>query len=326
MKTRTLRWLAAGFLLLWCGVFLRAENTEKSMVRALLLQPPTAEQQNWMVGLLYQFPEAEADASDADALVRLCTGEGATLEEARREAEQGLPRQASYRICEYLLFGQDTTLEEIRQAEETLREEPVRGIADRVLSGDFSLEALAMQAEEAETLPEQLLQAMKETASQMPRLQECRKGLLLPVLCQKDGSVEETEEDLLLTETGTVRLSAAQTQMARLLQQQSGEHAFRLEGGTVTFRRCVVSVKTAGEGFAVTLSGQRKAGTPPVSQNQKEQLEALCVQTIRYCWEAGYDLLSLGAVRALEQGTQEEPLTTKNACPQVQADVSFLQF
>ena len=40
-QQRALRWLAAGVLVLWCGVFLRAENTEKSMVRALILTPPT---------------------------------------------------------------------------------------------------------------------------------------------------------------------------------------------------------------------------------------------------------------------------------------------
>ena len=77
-RQRALRWLAAGVLVLWCGVFLRAENTEKSMVRALLLTPPTVVAQSWTVGLLYQFPEAAADASDAAAKVQLCTGRGNT--------------------------------------------------------------------------------------------------------------------------------------------------------------------------------------------------------------------------------------------------------
>ena len=54
-QQRALRWLAAGVLVLWCGGFLRAENTEKSMVRALLLTPPTVVAQSWTVGLLYQF-------------------------------------------------------------------------------------------------------------------------------------------------------------------------------------------------------------------------------------------------------------------------------
>ena len=57
-QQRALRWLAAGVLALWCGGFLRAENTEKSMVRVLLLTPPTVVAQSWTVGLLYQFPEA----------------------------------------------------------------------------------------------------------------------------------------------------------------------------------------------------------------------------------------------------------------------------
>ena len=54
-QQRALRWLAAGVLVFWCGVFLRAENTEKSMVRALILTPPTVAVQSWMVSLLYQF-------------------------------------------------------------------------------------------------------------------------------------------------------------------------------------------------------------------------------------------------------------------------------
>lgn len=96
-QQRALRWLAAGVLVLWCGVFLRAENTEKSMVRALILTPPTVAVQSWMVSLLYQFPEAAADASDAAARVQLCTGQGNTLQTALAEAERGLPRKASYR-------------------------------------------------------------------------------------------------------------------------------------------------------------------------------------------------------------------------------------
>ena len=326
MKKRVLRWLAAGLLVLWCAAFLRTDNTEKSMVRALLLTPPNGQESDWTVGLLYQFPEAEADASDADALVRLSTGKGVTLDEARIEAERGLPRQASYRICEYLLFGLDSILADIQQAKTALQEEPVRGISGRVLSLDTSPETLALQTEEAEFLPEQLLQTIKDAAPQTPRLHQSRDGLLLPIISLAGDSAELAEESLLLTENGITRLSPEETQMAQLLQQKGGEHRFALESGTVTFRRGVVSVEAAGEGFSITLTGQRKAGTAPVSQTQCEQLEALCVQTIRHCWDTGYDLLSLSAVRALRQGMGGETLTTKNACPQVQADVSFLGF
>lgn len=67
-RRATLRLLLLGLLLCWCGVFLRSENTEKSIVRALLLEQ-TPEQ--WNVALLYQFPEAAADSSDAAASVQL---------------------------------------------------------------------------------------------------------------------------------------------------------------------------------------------------------------------------------------------------------------
>lgn len=49
-RRATLRLLLLGLLLCWCGVFLRSENTEKSIVRALLLEQ-TPEQ--WNVALLY---------------------------------------------------------------------------------------------------------------------------------------------------------------------------------------------------------------------------------------------------------------------------------
>ena len=325
-QQRAIRWLAAGVLVLWCGGFLRAENTEKSMVRALILTPPTVVAQSWTVGLLYQFPEAAADASDAAAQVQLCTGQGNTLQTALTEAERGLPRKASYRLCEYLLLNAETTLKTIRQAETVLKEEPVQGLSARVLCMDLSGEELAAADGENELFPEQLLQVVKEAAPQAPHLYESRNALLAPVLALTEKGMENAERMLLLTETGNTRLTPAESQMAQLLLGQSGEHTFPLGSGQVTFRRCVVSVEAVEDGFAVTLTGQRRAGTALPTAAQCAALELLCVQTVQRCWENGYDLLSLGAVRALKQGTGREALTTKNVCPQVQADVSFLQF
>lgn len=74
----------------------------KSIVRALLLEQ-TPEQ--WNVALLYQFPEAAADSSDAAASVQLCAGTGETLEQALFAAEEHLPQRPSYRLCEYLFLN-----------------------------------------------------------------------------------------------------------------------------------------------------------------------------------------------------------------------------
>ena len=320
-QQRALRWLAAGVLVLWCGVFLRAENTEKSMVRALILTPPTVVAQSWTVGLLYQFPEAAADASDAAARVQLYT-----LQTALTEAERGLPRKASYRLCEYLLLNAETTLKTIRQAETVLKEEPVQGLSARVFCMDLSGEELAAADGEDELFPERLLQVVKEAAPQAPHLYESRNAFLAPVLALTEEGMENAERMLLFTEAGNTRLTPAESQMAQLLLGQSGEHTFPLGSWQVTFRRCVVSVEAVEDGFAVTLTGQRRAGTALPTAVQCAALEQLCVRTVQRCWENGYDLLSLGAVRTLKQGTGREALTTKNACPQVQADVSFLQF
>ena len=98
---------------------------------------------------------------------------------------------------------------------------------------------------------------------------------------------------------------------------------FALEGENVTLRRCVVSVDADGDGFAVTLTGQRGAGTPPVEESVCRQLEALCEETILRAWQSGADLLRLGAVRALKEGPGAF-FTTKNACPEVRASVKML--
>ena len=161
-----------------------------------------------MVSLLYQFPEAAADASDAAAKVQLCTGRGNTLQTALTEAERGLPRKASYRLCEYLLLNAETTLKTIRQAETVLKEEPVQGLSARVLCMDLSGEELAAADGENELFPEQLLQAVKEAAPQAPHLYKSRRNALLaPVLILTDGAIENAEEMLLLTETENTRLT-----------------------------------------------------------------------------------------------------------------------
>ena len=68
-----LRLMAAGVLVVWLCLFLHWDNTEKSMIRALLVETSG---DSWTVGLLYQFPEASADSSEAKAAIRLCMGRG----------------------------------------------------------------------------------------------------------------------------------------------------------------------------------------------------------------------------------------------------------
>lgn len=333
--SHALRWLAGGVLVLWCGVFLRMETTEKSMVRALIVQPNRS---GWAVQLLYQFPEAAADASDAVAEIRSCSAEDATLPLALHKAERELPKAANCRLCEYLLFDETASQTDILELEEFLQTEPVSRLSARVLFAS-GIEALTEEtppdglpgrgtepketAAAPETLPGAFLQAAEDTAARAPHLYECAAGAVIPILKIEENGVTWQKESCLLTAQGSTRLSPNETAMAQLLQERTMPVEFALEGETVTLRRCVVSVEADGDGFVVTLTGQRRAGTPPVAEGVCRQLEALCEETILRAWQSGADLLRLGAVRALKEGPGAF-FTTKNACPEVRASVKML--
>lgn len=85
----------------WCFLFLRCESTEKSMVRAVYLAQT---EQRYQAGLLYQAPQAAADAAEASAALQFVQAEGQTMERALAAAEQALPQTASFRLCDYLLL------------------------------------------------------------------------------------------------------------------------------------------------------------------------------------------------------------------------------
>ena len=333
--SHALRWLAGGILVLWCGVFLRMETTEKSMVRVLIVQPNRS---GWTVQLLYQFPEAAADASDAVAEIRSCSAEDATLPLALHKAERELPKAANYRLCEYLLFDETASQTDVLELEEFLQTESVSRLSARVFfvvgigklteeTPPDGLPSGGAEPEETnatpETLPGTLLQAAEDTAAWAPHLYECEAGAVIPILKIGEDGVTWQKESCLLTAQGNTRLSPNETAMAQLLQERTMPVEFALEGETISLRRCVVSVEVEGDGFAVTLTGQRRAGTPPVAEGVCRQLEALCEETVLRAWQSGADLLRLGAVRALKKGP-DAFFTTKNACPEVRASVKML--
>ena len=124
-----LRLMAAGVLVVWLCLFLHWDNTEKSMIRALLVE---TNGDSWTVGLLYQFPEASADSSEARAAIRLCIGRGPELSFAISAAEEALPQRADWRLCEYLLAGQDSVRQTLPACEELFLQRPYGRLASRV--------------------------------------------------------------------------------------------------------------------------------------------------------------------------------------------------
>lgn len=305
------------FLLLtgWCLLFLRCESTEKSMVRAVYLAQT---EQGYQAGLLYQAPQAAADAADAVAALQFVQAEGQTMERALDAAEQALPQTASYRLCDYLLLSkaEEPLLTEYEQL--VLRRGCGRTAA-RLLCAEGEIDRLAAQA----ALPDALMAQLKAAA---PRLYEHTEPGLLPVLQWSAEEVSLQEGGVLHTVVGNTLLSPEQAEIYRLLTEQDGTRQLWLEGERIGIRRCTVSVTLQKAQVLVRLDCQRAAHSPLPTQAQQQQLAAQCTALLQGCWQQGVDVLHLQARAALRDGSGASFDPTKNACPQLRTDVHFMLY
>ena len=212
------------FLLLagWCFLFLRCESTEKSMVRAVYLSQT---EQGYQAGLLYQAPQAAADAAEASAALQFVQAEGQTMEQALAAAEQALPQTASYRLCDYLLLpkAEEPLLTEYEQL--VLRRGCGRTAA-RLLCAEGETGHLATRA----ALPDALMAQIKAAAPTAPRLYEHTEPGLLPVLEWNAEEVTIQEGGVLHTVAANIPLSPEQAEVYRLLARQGGTRQLWLEG------------------------------------------------------------------------------------------------
>ena len=305
------------FLLLtgWCLLFLRCESTEKSMVRAVYLAQT---EQGYQAGLLYQAPQAAADAADAAAALQFVQAEGQTMERALAAAEQALPQTASYRLCDYLLLSkaEEPLLTEYEQL--VLRRGCGRTAA-RLLCAEGEIDRLAAQA----ALPDALMAQLKAAA---PRLYEHTEPGLLPVLRWNAEEVSLQEGGVLHTVVGNTLLSPEQAEVYRLLTEQGDTRQLWLEGERIGIRRCTVSVTLQKGQVLVRLDCQRAAHSPLPTQAQQQQLAAQCTVLLQSCWQQGVDVLHLQARAALRDGSGASFDPTKNGCPQLRTDVHFMLY
>lgn len=305
------------FLLLtgWCLLFLRCESTEKSMVRAVYL---AQSEQGYQAGLLYQAPQAAADAADATAALQFVQAEGQTMERALDAAEQALPQTASYRLCDYLLLS---------KAEESLLTEYEQLVLRRGCGrtaarlGEIDRLAAAQAA-----LPDALMAQLKAAAPTAPRLYEHTEQGLLPVLGWSAEEVTVQKGGVLHTVVGNTLLSPEQAEVYRLLTEQGGTRQLWLEGERIGIRRCTVSVTLQKAQVLVRLDCQRAAHSPLPTQAQQQQLAAQCTALLQGCWQQGVDVLHLQARAALRDGSGASFDPTKNACPQLRTDVHFMLY
>lgn len=325
MKQRGTRLLFYAVLTGWCLLFLRCETTEKSMVRAVYL---ARQEGTWSVGLLYQSPEAAADAADASAALCLAGSSGPTLETALAAAETTLPQTADYRLCDYVLFPEQTEDAVLAAYENLVLERGCGRTAAKLSCTEFDLETLLQACEKTEMLPDKLLDKLKERSAVMPRLYAHGESMLLPVLYlpeEQAGEVMASGSGAFRTGSGAVqRLTKNETEAIRLLTGTPGTRTFWLEGQRITIRRCTVSATLKGQAVALRLDCQTAYGTPQPDAAQCRQLALLCIQAVQTCWQQGTDLVHLREHSLLRTGTADGFDPAKNACPQAQADVVFL--
>ena len=302
----------------WCLLFLRCESTEKSMVRAVYLSQT---EQGYQAGLLYQAPQAAADAAEASAALQFVQAEGQTMERALAAAEQALPQTASYRLCDYLLLpkAEEPLLTEYEQL--VLRHGCGRTAA-RLLCAEGEIDHLAAQA----ALPDALMAQLKAAAPTAPRLYEHTEPGFLPILRWSAEEVTIQEGGVLHTVAANIPLSPEQAGVYRLLAGQGGIRQLWLEGERIGIRRCTVSVTLQKGQVLVRLDCQRAAHSPLPTQAQQQQLAAQCTALLQSCWQQGVDVLHLQARAALRDSNSVSFDPTKNACPQLRTDVHFMLY
>ena len=317
-NAKTYKSLLVMLLAGWCLLFLRCESTEKSMVRAVYLSQT---EQGYQAGLLYQAPQAAADAAEASAALQFVQAEGQTMERALAAAEQALPQTASFRLCDYLLLSKakEPLLTEYEQL--VLRRGCGRTAA-RLFCAEGEIEHLTTQA----TLPDALMAQLKAAAPTAPRLYQRTEPGLLPVLRWSAEEVTIQEGGVLHTVAANIPLSPEQAEVYRLLTGQGGTRQLWLEGERIGIRRCTVSVTLQKGQVLVRLDCQRAAHSPLPTQAQQQQLTAQCTELLQSCWQQGVDVLHLQAREALQSGSIAGFDPTKNVCPQLRTDVHFMLY
>lgn len=312
------RWCAA-LLVVWCLLFLRGDNTEKSMVRALFLEKA----EGWTVTLLYQAPEAEADASEAGSGLKVISAAGTTLEQALAAAEQALPRPASYRLCDYLLFPQALPQSALQEYEQLVLARRCGRTGAKLVCTGMDAAQFQQAADGQNAFADVLMDTLTQKSAFMPRLYQCHEILALPVLVLEDSGTARISGGQLWTPDTKTDLTGQQMQIIHLLLGRAGGCTVWLDGQQVSFRRCSVSAEVVSGQASLRLDAQLMPGTPRPASTQRQELEALCTETVQRLWQQGIDLMHLGQYAALRGEAVPDP--TKNACPQLRTDVHFLK-
>ena len=322
-RGRILKYLAAALLAAFCLAFARTDTTEKSMVRAILLEPGEEE---WTVGLLYQAPEASADSSEASDGIGFAVAQGTGLERALDNAASLLPLEANFRLCDYLLLMPGGNWQTLSSYESLVLARQCGRTSAQLAACDFTCQELSEATEEGEDLLTSLLQTLKRSKRALPRLYETRtdEGLLMPCLTMEETTLSVKPEGWFVSTDSSEEWDAQKTAVYGLLTGQGDTFTFWLGEHPLTLRRPLLGVEKTKDGsFAVHLDCQTAADSAVPTDTDLARLGDLCTQLVQGRWSAGQDLIGLGACAALRDGQNAWLSPAKNACPQLRTDVAI---
>ena len=322
-RGRILKYLAAALLAAFCLAFARTDTTEKSMVRAILLEPGEEE---WTVGLLYQAPEASADSSEASDGIGFAVAQGTGLERALDNAASLLPLEANFRLCDYLLLMPGGNWQTLSSYESLVLARQCGRTSAQLAACDFTCQELSEATEEGEDLLTSLLQTLKRSKWALPRLYETRtdEGLLMPCLTMEETTLSVKPEGWFVSTNSSEEWDAQKTAVYGLLTGQGDTFTFWLGEHPLTLRRPLLGVEKTKDGsFAVHLDCQTAADSAEPTDTDLARLGDLCTQLVQERWSAGQDLIGLGACAALRDGQNAWLSPAKNACPQLRTDVAI---
>ena len=322
-RGRILKYLAAALLAAFCLAFARTDTTEKSMVRAILLEPGEEE---WTVGLLYQAPEASADSSEASDGIGFAVAQGTGLERALDNAASLLPLEANFRLCDYLLLMPGGNWQTLSSYESLVLARQCGRTSAQLAACDFTCQELSEATEEGEDLLTSLLQTLKRSKRALPRLYETRtdEGLLMPCLTMEETTLSVKPEGWFVSTDSSEEWDAQKTAVYGLLTGQGDTFTFWLGEHPLTLRRPLLGVEKTKDGsFAVHLDCQTAADSAVPTDTDLARLGDLCTQLVQERWSAGQDLIGLGACAALRDGQNAWLSPAKNACSQLRTDVAI---
>ena len=257
-RGRILKYLAAALLAAFCLAFARTDTTEKSMVRAILLEPGEEE---WTVGLLYQAPEASADSSEASDGIGFAVAQGTGLERALDNAASLLPLEANFRLCDYLLLMPGGNWQTLSSYESLVLARQCGRTSAQLAACDFTCQELSEATEEGEDLLTSLLQTLKRSKRALPRLYETRtdEGLLMPCLTMEETTLSVKPEGWFVSTDSSEEWDAQKTAVYGLLTGQGDTFTFWLGEHPLTLRRPLLGVEKTKDGsFASVKRGEER--------------------------------------------------------------------